>query len=70
MHKAEYADEKLLQSSRQLEDAKVAREEMYEKYVASRCVYTLLSPLICIYLFISMYSKPSTHSDLSLNVVL
>ncbi|GFN91617.1 progesterone-induced-blocking factor 1 [Plakobranchus ocellatus] len=39
LHKAEYAEEKLQQLSRQLEDAKLAREEMYEKYVASRDQY-------------------------------
>ncbi|RUS88293.1 hypothetical protein EGW08_003931 [Elysia chlorotica] len=39
LHKAEYADEKLQQLARQLEDAKLAREEMYEKYVASRDQY-------------------------------
>ncbi|GFS03999.1 progesterone-induced-blocking factor 1 [Elysia marginata] len=39
LHKAEYADEKLQQSHRQLEDAKLAREEMYEKCVASRDQY-------------------------------
>lgn len=39
LHKAEHAEEKLQQAYRQVEDAKLAREEMYEKYVASRDQY-------------------------------
>lgn len=31
-----YAEEKVQQSGHELEDAKRAREEMYEKYVSSR----------------------------------
>ena len=35
-HKQAFGEEKLQALARQLEDAKLAREEMYEKYVASR----------------------------------
>ena len=35
-HKHNFGEEKVQQLSRQLDDAKLAREEMYEKYVASR----------------------------------
>ena len=38
-HKHQFGEEKVQQLSRQLEDAKLAREEMYEKYVASRDQY-------------------------------
>ncbi|XP_059147396.1 progesterone-induced-blocking factor 1-like [Physella acuta] len=38
-HKLAYGEERLQQLTRQLEDAKLAREEMYEKYVASRDQY-------------------------------
>ncbi|XP_055893566.1 progesterone-induced-blocking factor 1-like [Biomphalaria glabrata] len=38
-NKLAYSEEKLQQLNRQLEDAKLAREEMYEKYVSSRDQY-------------------------------
>ena len=35
-NRSTFTEEKVQQLSRQLDDAKQAREEMYEKYVASR----------------------------------
>lgn len=32
-------EEKLQQTTRQLDEVKLAREELYEKYLNSRCVY-------------------------------
>ena len=38
--KLTYADERIAQLNEQLDHTKASREELYEKYVASRCVAT------------------------------
>ena len=40
-HKLSYSDEKLIQLADQLERAKQSREELYDKYVASRFVFIM-----------------------------
>lgn len=41
-NRSSFAEEKQQELARQLEDAKQAREEMYEKYVASRLISDFL----------------------------
>lgn len=39
-NRLQFAEEKMQQMNMQLDDAKRSREEMYEKYVSSRYVYS------------------------------
>ena len=37
--KLAYAEERIVQLNNQLDKTKASREELYEKYIASRCVF-------------------------------